>query len=76
MSSSSDSESTSSDLTSVKSSVVGSPVIQDLDIIMETNATVGLVGSGDDEKTHLKTDAGGNSTQMTDSPSASASTAA
>ena len=73
--SSSDAESTSSDLTSVKSSVVRSPVIQDLDIIMETDATVGSVGSGDDEKTHLKTDAEGNSTQMTDSSSASASSA-
>ena len=70
-----------SDLTSVKSHV-GSPVIQDLDIIMETDATVGSVGSGDDEtnavgKTvqmtatnSLKTDAECNSTQMTDSSSA------
>ena len=53
--SSSDSESTYSDLTdaSVKSvkSVAGSPVIQDLDITMETHSTVGsTVGSGDDDK--------------------------
>ena len=47
----SDSESTSSALTNV--SDVGSPVIQDLDldVIMETNATVGSLGSRDDAKT-------------------------
>ena len=51
--SSSDSESTSSGLTSVKS-VVGSPGIQelDLDIVMETDATVGSVGSSDDNDTN------------------------
>ena len=81
--SSSDSESTCSDLTDAsEKSDVGSPVIQNLDIIMVTDATV---GSGDDEtnavgktvqmtaKNSSKTDAEGNSTQMTDSSSASAS---
>ena len=70
--SSSDSESTYSDA-GVKSDV-GSPVIQDLDIIMVTDATV---GSGDDETNAVgktvqmtatnssKTDAEGNSTQIT-----------
>ena len=79
--SSSDSESMYSDA-SVKSDV-GSPVIQDLDL-MVTDATV---GSSDDETNVVgktvqmtatnssKTDAEGNSTQMTDSSSASASTA-
>ena len=73
--SSSDSESTCSDLTDAsEKSDVGSPVIQNLDIIMVTDATV---GSGDDEtnavgktvqmtaKNSSKTDAEGNSTQMT-----------
>ena len=63
--SSSDSESTCSDLTSV----AGSPVIQDLDITMATDSTV---GSGDDG-----TDSDGKTAQMiaTNSSSASASTA-
>ena len=73
--SSSDSESTCSDLTDAsEKSDVSSPVIQNLDIIMVTDATV---GSGDDEtnavgktvqmtaKNSSKTDAEGNSTQMT-----------
>ena len=60
--SSSDSETTASDLTSAKSDV-GSPVIQDLDINMEADATTG------------SDDAGGNSTRMTDSSIASASMA-
>ena len=63
--SSSDSESTCSDLTSV----AGSPIIQDLEIIMATDSTV---GSGDDG-----TDSDGKTAQMiaTNSSSASASTA-
>ena len=59
-----------SDLTDASvQSVAGSPVIQDLDIIMVTDATV---GSGDDE-----TDPDGKTTQMisTNSSRASASTA-
>ena len=56
--SSSDSESTCSDLTDAsEKSDVGSPVIQNLDIIMVTDATV---GSGDDE-----TNAVGKTVQMT-----------
>ena len=56
--SSSDSESTCSDLIDASvQSVAGSPVIQDLDIIMTTHSTV---GSGDDE-----TNAVGKTVQMT-----------
>ena len=64
---SSDSESTSSAVTSV--SVVGSPVIQDLDLDVVMDAD-GTAEACVDAKTH---DAEGNSTEMTASSSASAS---